>query len=191
MSCKRSRWMVVAVAAVAILGFVSLSAVVAEKDGHSDKDAHGAHGGHGDAKADHGDAKATCGPKTDKAAGGRKGCQKHAQQKDLAGALKALDAAATAVEKGEKHKALTQLKAARKLIASAQHRLAGKADIVNALCPIMGSKIKLDKLKPSLIREWQDQQVGFCCPGCLAPWDKLSDAEKSKKLHASLPKKHK
>jgi hypothetical protein len=59
--------------------------------------------------------------------------------------------------------------------------------MVNVKCPMMGSVLKADKLTPTLVREFKGRKVGFCCAGCLAPWAKLSDAEKEAKLKASLP----
>ena len=34
----------------------------------------------------------------------------------------------------------------------------------------------------NLVREFNGQQVAFCCGGCPAGWDKLSDADKAAKL---------
>lgn len=58
--------------------------------------------------------------------------------------------------------------------------------IVNARCPIMGSKIDPAKVPASLIRTFNGQKVGFCCGGCPAKWDKLSDDEKTAKLKAAM-----
>lgn len=57
--------------------------------------------------------------------------------------------------------------------------------VVNTKCPIMGTKIDPNKVPANLIREFKGQKVGFCCGGCPAAWDKLTDAEKEAKLNAS------
>lgn len=61
---------------------------------------------------------------------------------------------------------------------------AAAAQLVNARCPIMGSKVS----KSGKTREFQGNTVGFCCPMCLPAWDKLTDAEKQAKLDAAVAK---
>jgi hypothetical protein len=53
--------------------------------------------------------------------------------------------------------------------------------IVNARCPIMGGKPVT-----ALTRDYNGQKVGFCCGGCPAQWDKLTDAEKNVKLAKAM-----
>lgn len=60
-----------------------------------------------------------------------------------------------------------------------------KSPYVNTRCPIMDSPIEPAKVKPSLVREYKGQKVAFCCAGCPATWDKLSDSEKQAKLDAA------
>ena len=62
----------------------------------------------------------------------------------------------------------------------------GQADqgVVNARCPMMGSKIDPKNVPDSLTRTFKGKKVGFCCAGCPVAWDKLSDADKQKKLDA-------
>lgn len=48
---------------------------------------------------------------------------------------------------------------------------------VNERCPIMGGAVKA-----SLTRVYKGQTVAFCCGGCPAQWDKLSDADKEARL---------
>ena len=57
---------------------------------------------------------------------------------------------------------------------------------VNAKCPMMGGKVDKTKVASALVRDFGGQKVGFCCAGCLAPWDKLSDTEKTAKLAAAM-----
>lgn len=54
--------------------------------------------------------------------------------------------------------------------------------LINSACPIMGSPINAQKVTPNLVREYKGQKVAFCCPGCPAQWDKLSDSKKQAKL---------
>jgi len=58
--------------------------------------------------------------------------------------------------------------------------------VVNARCPIMGGKLDQDKVPATLTRTFNGQKVGFCCGGCPAKWDKLSDEEKAAKLKAAM-----
>ena len=55
-------------------------------------------------------------------------------------------------------------------------------EFVNAKCPIMGSAINPDNIPASLIREYKGKKVAFCCGGCPAAWDKLTDQQKDDKL---------
>ncbi len=52
---------------------------------------------------------------------------------------------------------------------------------VNANCPMMVKPI--DKDGPST--EWHGQKVGYCCDGCQAEFEALSDAEQTAKLKAA------
>ena len=53
--------------------------------------------------------------------------------------------------------------------------------IVNARCPIMGGNPVA-----ALTRDYNGQKIGFCCSGCPAQWDKLTDAEKDAKLAKAM-----
>jgi len=56
---------------------------------------------------------------------------------------------------------------------------------VNDRCPIMtDSVIDPDNVPPTLVREFRGKKVAFCCAGCPAAWDRLSDDEKASKLAA-------
>ncbi len=52
-----------------------------------------------------------------------------------------------------------------------------KAGFVNTKCPIMG-----DPIDPAVFTDHMGKKVGFCCKDCIPKWNKLSDAEKMKKL---------
>jgi len=46
----------------------------------------------------------------------------------------------------------------------------------------MGTTIDPANVSDSLTRTHKGNKVAFCCAGCPATWDKLSDAEKDAKL---------
>lgn len=58
---------------------------------------------------------------------------------------------------------------------------ATSAKAVNKHCPIMGGDVADD----GGTAMWENQLIGFCCPGCEEKWEKLSDEEKAKKLAAA------
>jgi hypothetical protein len=62
---------------------------------------------------------------------------------------------------------------------------ASKPAIANTRCPIMGGKLDPANVPSTLTRQYKSQTIGFCCGSCPSAWDKLSDAEKDKKLEAS------
>ncbi|MCG3181437.1 MAG: hypothetical protein BIFFINMI_03831 [Phycisphaerae bacterium] len=51
----------------------------------------------------------------------------------------------------------------------------------NARCPMMGGSVHAS----AGTRQFEGKTVGFCCPGCPAKWDQLTDAQKKAKLTAS------
>lgn len=63
---------------------------------------------------------------------------------------------------------------------------ADDSKVVNARCPIMGSKLDPANVPASLTRTFNGQKVGFCCGGCPPKWDKLSDEQKAEKLKAAM-----
>ena len=106
---------------------------------------------------------------------------------DLKAAIAAVDAAAKAVESGDKAAATMYLARAKTLLASfeaAMDKAAGTptGGFANTKCPIMGSPIDPAKVTPDLVRVYNGKKIGFCCAGCPARWDKLTDAEKEVKL---------
>ncbi len=105
---------------------------------------------------------------------------------DLDAALKSIDAAIKAVEAGHKEMALASLKEARGHVAASRQAKSKADQIVNARCPILGTKLVPDKVPANLTREYQGKKVGFCCAGCPEAWDKLSESEKLQKFHVSV-----
>lgn len=55
---------------------------------------------------------------------------------------------------------------------------------VNPLCPITGGEVKEDGGK--LV--WNNTTIGFCCPGCIDKFDKMTAKEKATKLHKAMAK---
>lgn len=55
----------------------------------------------------------------------------------------------------------------------------GPKGVVNDVCPIMGAKMDAAKVPDSLTRTYKGVKVGFCCAGCPARWDSMSDAKKA------------
>ena len=127
-----------------------------------------------------------------------KGCQAKSRQaaharlsQKVSGALKDLSAAEAAIKAGEKETALAELTKVRKVLEALQARVkpAASVGVVNTVCPIMGGKVDPNKIDPKLVVAYKDAKVGFCCGGCIPKWNKLSDAEKDKKLTALAKRK--
>jgi hypothetical protein len=121
-------------------------------------------------------------------------CGKHHNKhemcvKRLDQVIKAIDAATEAVERGRKATALAELKKAKGIVAVCLKTMSDmdKGKIANARCPIMGTKLNPEKVPPDLTRKYMGRKVGFCCGGCPQQWDKLSPAEKAKKLGKVIP----
>ena len=60
--------------------------------------------------------------------------------------------------------------------------------VVNAWCPIV-SENPVSSTKATsraLTRNWRGQRVGFCCEGCPATWDGLSDEQRSAALSRAI-----
>jgi len=49
----------------------------------------------------------------------------------------------------------------------------------NTRCPIMGGPVKPGKGGSAV---YDGKKVGFCCPGCITAWNRLTDSEKAAKL---------
>ncbi len=101
-----------------------------------------------------------------------------------------IDKAIKAVEAGNKKTALAELHKAQKMLAVINAGIGKhvKPKFANVSCPIMGLSINPDKVGKDLIRDYKGQKIAFCCGGCPASWDKLSDAEKDAKLAKVTPK---
>ncbi len=100
-----------------------------------------------------------------------------------------IDKALKAVESGDKKTALAQLNKAKRMIAEINLAIGKlvKPKFANVRCPLMGSPIKPDKVTKNLIRDYKGEKIAFCCAGCPAAWDKLSDTVKAAKLAKVKP----
>lgn len=100
-----------------------------------------------------------------------------------------IEKALNAVEQGDKKTALTELNKAKKMLAGIDLAIGKlvRPRFANDRCPIMGSTINPDKVSKDLIRDYKGQKVAFCCQGCPAQWDKLSDSQKAAKLAKAQP----
>lgn len=125
---------------------------------------------------------------------------------EVSAAAKAVDEAIAAVNAGQKDQALAALNQAKASMAKVQQcpmmkdgcpmmdkamkgcPMKAAADaatkFANVKCPMMDSAINPAKVTPELTREFKGQKIAFCCKGCPAQWDKLSDEEKQAKLDA-------
>jgi hypothetical protein len=99
----------------------------------------------------------------------------------IAKALRQIAAARAALNNGDTDAALAGLAAAEQAL------LAVRPPVGNTSCPIMGNAIDPKNVKPSLYRTFQGKGVGFCCAGCPAAWDKLSDEAKAEKVKSAMP----
>jgi hypothetical protein len=100
-----------------------------------------------------------------------------------------IDKAIKAIEAGNKVTALAELHKAQKMLAAINAGIAQyvKPKFANVRCPLMGAPINPDKVAKNLIRDYKGQKVAFCCGGCPAAWDKLTNAEKDAKLAKVKP----
>jgi hypothetical protein len=60
----------------------------------------------------------------------------------------------------------------------------GTVTTVNHYCVVMPE----DPVDPQIVREFNGQRVGFCCPGCTRKWDTMTDAQKSKAIRVAVAK---
>jgi hypothetical protein len=101
-------------------------------------------------------------------------------------AIASIDAAAKALESGDRATAARELANARKILEAVQKEAASAtaapAGFANTKCPIMGSSINPSKVTEGLTRVYKGKKIAFCCGGCPAQWDKLTDAQKDAKL---------
>ena len=102
-------------------------------------------------------------------------------QKMLARAIQHLEA-------GHQQEALKELRQAQTSLETVRQSLGKHVEppIVNARCPIMGSRINTTRVSASLTRMYDGRRVAFCCAGCPGTWDQLDDAQKAAKLKSAI-----
>lgn len=64
-----------------------------------------------------------------------------------------------------------------------------KAGCVNSVCPIMGATFDPERAPENLTRMYKGRKIGFCCGGCPAQWDAMSESDKDaalKKIDVSV-----
>lgn len=98
-------------------------------------------------------------------------------------ALAKVAEARQAITGGNQQAALEALAEIEQSLTSVHGRV--RPTVVNANCPMMGSPVDPARVTPALYREHEGQGVGFCCGGCPAAWDRLSDEQKAERLEAA------
>ncbi len=85
---------------------------------------------------------------------------------------------------GHQQEALNELKQVQSSLAALQQALGRQVGprFLNDRCPIMGTKINPDNVPADLTRVYGQGKVAFCCGGCPAQWDSLTEAQKTAKL---------
>lgn len=105
--------------------------------------------------------------------------------RDFPLAILSIGEAVKAIESGDRQTELVELQKALNMLITVHKSLGThvKPEFANNLrCPIMGSPIQPDKVDEHLTRDYKSQKIAFCCPGCPAEWDKLTDGQKQAKL---------
>lgn len=121
------------------------------------------------------------------AGGGVNASLEEIYSRDLPMAILSIGEAIKAAESGDKKAELAELNKAISALVTV-HAAIGKhvkPQFANTRCPIMSSPIDRDKVDANLVREYKGQKVAFCCGGCPAAWDKLTDGQKQAKLSAA------
>lgn len=88
------------------------------------------------------------------------------------------------LEAGHQEEALKEMRQIKGSL-EALHQALGKHVgplFINDRCPIMGTKINVERIPAELTRMHGEHKVGFCCGGCPAQWDRLPEAEKAARL---------
>ena len=109
--------------------------------------------------------------------------------KQLPMASMSIDKAIKAIQAKDSKTALAELHKVQKMLTVMNEAIGKhvKPKFANVRCPIMNAPIKPDKVTKNLVREYKGQKIAFCCAGCPAAWDKLTDKEKDAKLAKAKP----
>ena len=105
--------------------------------------------------------------------------------RDFPEAILSIAEAVKAIQSGDRQTELTELSKALEKLITVHKAMESqvKLQYANSLhCPIMGSSIFINMVDINLTRDYKGQKIAFCCPGCPAEWDKLTEAQKQAKL---------
>ena len=120
------------------------------------------------------------------------GCMKKCQanMEDVAAAKAAIKAAIEAIDAGNAATAKVEMEKADKLLSNVHKCMKENMQQMpcsNTKCPIEGKSIDRMDCPKKLTCMYKGSKVGFCCAGCPAEWDKLTDEEKDAKLKDVTP----
>jgi len=88
------------------------------------------------------------------------------------------------LEAGHQQEALAELRQIKVSLETLRQALGKQVGplFLNDRCPIMGTKINADRVPAELTRVYGQSKVAFCCGGCPAQWDRLTEPQKAAKL---------
>jgi len=124
-----------------------------------------------------------------------KKCQ--ANMEDISTAKAAIKAAIEAIDKGDTKAAKSELEKAENLLKKVHEcmeQTIGEMPCVNRRCPMMGNSIDMMSCPKERTCMYKGMKIGFCSQGCVAAWEKMTEAEKDAKLKeagCSMTHKHK
>ncbi len=61
--------------------------------------------------------------------------------------------------------------------------------VVNTVCPLSGEDFGTNDRSSEVVRAYKGENIGFCCPGCVSKFEKLSDEKKAAALTAAKANK--
>ena len=62
---------------------------------------------------------------------------------------------------------------------------AGRVMVVNTICPLSGEDFDSKDRSTEVVSTYNGENIGFCCPGCVKKFDKMTDAKKAQVLTAA------
>jgi ribosomal protein S20 len=113
-----------------------------------------------------------------------------ANMADVSAAKAAIKAAIAAIDKGDTAMAKMEMEKADKLLSNVHKCMKENMQQMpccNSKCPIDGNPINMKSCPKDCTCMYKGMKVGFCCKGCPAKWEKLTDAEKDAKLKDAMP----
>lgn len=73
--------------------------------------------------------------------------------------------------------------------AAATATPAARVTTVNTVCPLTGEDFGTKDRAATTVSNYKGENVGFCCPGCVKKFDKMSEEKKSATLVAAKANK--